>query len=322
MPKVKSKKSVQKTATKAKKKVANKSSRAGRALTAERSWVPTESRFMGIMRRVGVAGGLGIGFVALIAVGMLWASGVFGRFSEDVVRNTQSFTARTMISAGFDIRKITVVGRDRTASQAITNALGPVLGSSLMHFDPHSARARVEQLGWVRSVAVSRIWPNQINVSIREREPAALWQINGSFRLIDQEGAIIREVGTLEYPNLPFIVGEEAPEMAADLMDVLGEVEVFDDRVAALMRVKGRRWTLRLNLPGEKTMDIKLPENDYQQAVRDLAVLHDAVGVLDRDFEYIDLRDPERAFFLCHGAKSKKGPPLNVLSGDFSCASQ
>ncbi len=268
-----------------------------------------------LLRRAGMAGGAGLVTALLVAIVVLWASGVIGRVAEDASRGAGQQVARIMISAGFDVRRVTIVGRDKTSRYAITNALGPVDGTSLMHFDPHEARARIEQIGWVRSAAVSRLWPNQINVSIRERVPAALWQVSGSLRLVDHAGAVIREIGAYEYTDLPLIVGAGAPEAAASILASLAEVKVFDGRVAALVRVSDRRWNLRLG----NEMDIKLPETGYAQAVEDLAVLHEAVGVLDRNFEYIDLRDPERAFFRCHGAAQSSQPRLSVLSRDYTC---
>jgi len=317
MPTVNKKKPAKKTVAK---KTSVKKNSSSKKLVAERSWVPRQSSFAQILQRVGLAGGVGIGLVLMIGFVMLWASGVFGRLGEEIANDTRTRIANMAIGAGFEVRQVRIIGRDRTSFADITNALGPVNGTSILHFNPDSARARIEELGWVRSAAVSRLWPNDINISIRERQPAALWQVNGAFRLVDQVGAVIREAGSFEYPGLPYIVGAGAPEVASEILQVLDEVNIFDTRIAAIMRVSNRRWTLRLNSQQGATMDIKLPEVEFQDALRDLAVLHEAVSVLDRDFEYIDLRDPERAFFLCRGAKDQKGPPLNVLSGDFSCA--
>lgn len=291
---------------------------APKKLRAKKKATPAPASYGHTMvQRVGMAGGAGLVAVLLIGAALLWSGGVIGRIGEDVTRSAGQSTARAMIAAGFDIRRITVVGRDKTSHYAIENALGPVTGMSLMHFSPDEARARIEQIGWVRSAAVSRLWPNQINISIRERTPAALWQVAGSLRLVDHGGAIIREIGAYEYTDLPMIVGVGAPEAAAGILAVLDEVGLFDGRITALVRVSDRRWNLRLG----NEMDVKLPETGYGQAVRDLAVLHEAVGVLERNFEYIDLRDPERAFFHCHGAAQSDNPPLNVLSGEFYCDS-
>lgn len=293
-----------------KKKAATKKTK--RKTTAKSSQVAFTDN---LLQRIGMAGGAGIAVVAVLTFVVLWASGVIGRVAEDTTRSAGKVMAQSMVSAGFDIRKITIVGRDKTSQYAIKNALGPVDGTSLMHFNPNTARARIEQIGWIRSAAVSRLWPNQINISIREREPAALWQVAGSLRLVDHDGAIIREIGAYEYTDLPLIVGAGAPEAAAGILNILEEIDIFDGRIAALVRVSDRRWNLRL----ANDMDIKLPETQYDKAIRDLAVLQEAVGVLDREFEYIDLRDPERAFFRCQGAAKTDQPSLNVLSREFTC---
>jgi len=243
-------------------------------------------RIGAVSQNYALAGVAGVAVLLAIGAGVFWAGGYFGLIGEKV----GDALDRGAVAAGFEIRRVTLKGRTQTANDEIEDALGPVIGASLLHFDVHSARARIEELGWVRAAAVSRLLPDTVQISIREREPSAVWQVSGALQLIDESGAMIKEIGTYEYSNLPLIVGAGAPEAAAGVLKALRAHPELKDMTAALVRVSERRWNMRLR----NGLDVKLPETGYAQALDELSALQSAHGTLDQNLEYIDLRDPER----------------------------
>lgn len=288
MSKVKKRKSGKSTRKAASRKTRRRSVKNKRAPRKSFAEAVSESS-----RRLAFAATAGFAVIAVAIVAVLWASGYFGLMAERAGRAVSAGVA----SAGFEIRRVTVKGRGQTPTDDLQDALGPVMGDSLLHFDPYRARARIEELGWVRSAAVSRLWPDTVQVSIREREPAAVWQLSGALYLVDQEGAVIREIGAYEYSQLPLIVGAGAPEAASGLLLALRETPGISEKLAALVRVSGRRWNLRF----QTGLDVKLPETGFEEAIRDLAALDAAHGTLDQPLEYIDFRDSERVIFRRRG---------------------
>lgn len=277
-----------------------------------------------IMARVGRLGAVVFGAAVLLIVGVLWVGGYIGQFFDATARAADRQIASVMVGAGFEIEDVTVVGRQNTSLDSLHNAIGPVVGTSLLHFDPYAARARVEEIGWVRAVSISRLWPGRINVSIREREPAAVWQMAGTLRLVDADGVVIREIGTLEYSGLPHIVGIGAPAAAAEILGVLRSLPTLQARTTSLVRASNRRWDLHVD--GHTI--VRLPEFDFADAVRELAVLDETVGVLDHAFEYIDFRDAERVYFKCQATRLEPPGPddrkgsltvTDLLEDGFSC---
>lgn len=231
----------------------------------------------------GIAGSIVIlGLVALV----LWAGGYFAMVGRGVDRAAN----RAAIAAGLEVKRVLLRGAHQTAHEEISEALGPVLGASIIHLSLDEARARIEELGWVRSAAVTRLLPDTISISVREREPAAVWQLRGVLYLIDDSGAIIREVDAGEYANRPLIVGAGAPEAAGGILKALAGKEELKKRIYALVRVGERRWDMRLH----NEIEIKLPEENFESALSDLELLQAAQQTLDQPIKYIDLRDPER----------------------------
>jgi len=253
-----------------------------------------------LLERYTVAGAAGL-IVMLGLVGVvLWAGGYFAMAGRSVDRAVQS----AAVGAGLEIRRVLLRGAHQTAHQEVMDAIGPVVGESIMRLSLDEARVRIEQLGWVRSASVTRLLPDTISIAIREREPAAVWQINGDLNLIDDSGALIREVGAYEYSNLPLIVGSGAPEAAAGILQAIGVQPELQKRVYALVRVGERRWDMRLR----NEIKVKLPEENYKRAIDDLALLQAAQSTLDQPLEYIDLRDPERMVIR------KRGEPETALN--------
>ncbi|MEM9704876.1 MAG: cell division protein FtsQ/DivIB [Pseudomonadota bacterium] len=237
-------------------------------------------------QRLATAATAGSVILVLTALIILWAGGYVGVVVENIDRSAKG----ALVAVGAEIEKIDVRGARETTLAEVTDAVGPILGESLLHLNLDAARARIENLGWVRSAAVTRLWPNTVNVSIRERRPAAVWQLAGSLYLIDEAGAIIREVSLYEYAQLPMIVGAGAPEAASTLLAALRSTPVVGDRTTALVRVGRRRWDLQL----KNKVEVRLPERDVEDALDALSIMHRAHGTLDRDLEYIDLRDPTK----------------------------
>ncbi|MBB5519258.1 cell division protein FtsQ/DivIB [Amphiplicatus metriothermophilus] len=244
------------------------------------------SRLAGASRNYLLAGAAGACVILVGAGIMLWSGGYVGLLGERIDRALRE----SATAAGFEIRRVTLKGRRETANDELEAALGPALGKSILHFDIEAARARIEELGWVRAAAVSRLLPDTVHVSIRERAPAAVWQLSGRLYLIDDRGVVIRPVSGGAYPHLPFIVGAGAPEAAAGVLQALAGHEALRAQTLALVRVSERRWDVKLR---NETV-VMLPEENFARALDEVAALHAANGLLDQPLEYVDLRDPER----------------------------
>lgn len=282
---------------KVKKKTARRTKRKTKQAKKGPGFLEAVAGFWGRFSRAALAG---ITVVFLIAAALLWSGGYLGLAGEKLGRMADA----SAVSAGFEVKRITVKGLDKASEADLLSAIGPVIGTSLLHFDPFGARARVEEMGWVRVAAVSRLLPDTVHVSVREREPAAVWQLSGALYLIDPAGAVIREINAYEYAHLPLIVGAGAPGAASGILQSLRDEPALWSRASALIRVSDRRWNMRT----ENGIDIKFPEQNYQEAVRYLAKLQESLQLLDEDLEYIDLRNPENFVYRRKASVEEKIP--------------
>ena len=125
---------------------------------------------------------------------------------------------------------------------------------------------------------------------LEERSPLALWQKEGAFTLIDDAGEIIPGAPAGRFADLLVVIGDDAPDHAAGLLEFLGREPMLMNRVRAAVRVGGRRWNLVL----DNGIDIQLPEEGPSVAWERLAEYEKSHSVLDKDIQAVDLRLPDR----------------------------
>ncbi|MCH8188748.1 MAG: FtsQ-type POTRA domain-containing protein [Proteobacteria bacterium] len=195
-----------------------------------------------------------------------------------------------MISAGLTVREVKLTGRTWANQSDIVAALGLYADQTIFDIDLKGARARLEAMGWIESARVSRRLPSTLEVHIVEREPFALWQVRRRLVLIDRAGETILRKGLGRFTYLPVVVGEDAPDFAAELIDTLSGQPELLERVDAATRVGLRRWNLRF----DNGVDVYLPEDGVAEAWRRLGALQDEQGILDREVAVIDLRLTDR----------------------------
>lgn len=196
----------------------------------------------------------------------------------------------TGVSLGFAVNEILVMGRKEISEDELLSHLGIRAGTPIFAVDLEGAQHLLHQINWVEEVRVSRRLPDKIIVSIKEREPAALWQFKKKISLIDSKGVAIRDHDLDAYAQLPLVVGEDAPSHVNELVRLMTAEPALADMMTSAIRVGKRRWDLRL----KNGITIRLPEKNVELALSRLIKSAREDGLLDKDIAVIDLRLPEK----------------------------
>lgn len=245
---------------------------------------PRRRRVVPLWRtRTGRAVALVLGLAAIVGLPWwAWQSGT----AEAVAESARNAAIGMTADLGLTIDEVYVVGRRETRRTDVLSALGVSRGSPILALDLGAARDRLMALPWVREASVERLLPDTVVVRISERQALALWQNRGAFAVIDHSGAVVEGGDPARFAHLLRVVGEDAPPHAAALIAVLEGQPELRRRVAAAVRVGGRRWNVRL----AGGIDVRLPEHDAAQAWTRLAGYERAHQVLKRDIKVLDLR--------------------------------
>ena len=90
-----------------------------------------------------------------------------------------------------EIRKISVSGIRRISENEILAHAGYGPGMSVLSVDLDEMRRAIEDVLWVRHARVQRVWPDEIVISVVEREPITLARIDGEIYQVDIEGVVL-----------------------------------------------------------------------------------------------------------------------------------
>jgi cell division protein FtsQ len=148
----------------------------------------------------------------------------------------------------FRIHEIEISGCVVTNPKALRKFANISYAVNMLTIDPKDMQERLENHPWVRQAEVRRIWPDGLNVSIREHRPQALVVQNdgNGFSYFDNKGTIFTEVVPGQDLDFPVITGLGAFETEL-------EKEKFLDAATSFLRLAGRN---NPNLPAQNVSEI------------------------------------------------------------------
>ncbi len=187
--------------------------------------------------------------------------------------------------ANLGIDQVEVVGHRSTSQSDIFDAVDLTGIRTFLRFDAAAATARIEQLPWVDTVALTPLPPNRLVVHITERRPFAIWEQGAHDTLIDETGRRLAMIARGKVGDLPRLAGAQAPEDAKRLLDRIASFPEIAARFEKAERIAGRRW--RLILRDGPT--VELPAEADAAALAMLVEPRAGGRLLDVDAAIIDL---------------------------------
>jgi cell division protein FtsQ len=193
-------------------------------------------------------------------------------------------------AVGFRITTVAINGRKQLTQDEVL-AIGGVNGrSSLLFLDAARVRDRLNANPWIAEATVLKLYPGQLQINLVERTAFALWQQDGRVSVISDDGTVLEPYMAHRFMSLPLVVGKGAATHARDFLALLDRYPQVRDATRAAVFVGERRWNLRL----KDGIDIRLPENDADDALAELSRLDKEDHLFSRDIVAVDLRLPDR----------------------------
>jgi len=227
---------------------------------------------------------------AKLCIGFLLATGATGVVMGG---HTQAVGAAFTAWTGLVIERVEIRGQSETSEVDVLAQLALGDSPSIVTFDVASARQRIATLPWVDEVTLRKVYPNRLQIEIAERKPYAVWQLEGGFSLIEEDGHVISGQVDARHAALPRVVGAGAAERVGEFVALMDEFPSLKPRVKAGILVSGRRWNVVL----DNGVELMLPEEDPADALIQAVALDDGHGVFSREIAAIDMRLPNRLVF-------------------------
>ena len=160
--------------------------------------------------------------------------------------------------AGFTVEDIEIVGTRRVDQMKVYDIILDRAQGPIMLVDIEAIRKDLISYGWIKDVRISRQLPTKLFVEIIERKPVAVWQHDGRYKLLDDEGKVLESVTEAQIGNLPVVNGANANGQLMALGTLLDNAQSLKSQIAGATWVGNRRWDLRFR-SGET---LALPEGD------------------------------------------------------------
>lgn len=226
-----------------------------------------------------------------IGAGLLAIAGLAAH-ATGVTAKVHEEWAQAVGRAGFQVKKVEVVGADRIDRLKVYDIALAQKDRSMAAVDIDDLRHDLMRYGWIKDARVSRRLPDTLVVDIVERTPAAIWQHNNRLSLIDEKGVVLEPVTVATMPDLPLVIGPRANQRSQDLDRLLAEASSLKELLAGATWVGDRRWDLRFR-SGE-TLSLPEGEADAKLALAKFAHMDGANRLLGRGILRFDMRDPNR----------------------------
>ncbi len=196
------------------------------------------------------------------------------------------------------IKKVVVQGNYHTAREEIVRQLNLEPGMLLFDVDLVDKQAAVASLPYVKTAQLSRQWPDRLLVSVTERVPVAIVNLEKLY-YVDADGQIFKRIEPGEEIDLPVFTGlsvaqlQKNPEQGRALLNLglkllacwqgndayrrEGMAEINLDNLFGLTVFTRRHiWQLRLGLE-----DFRLKLNHWQKVLKYLGKEAELVSGFD-----------------------------------------
>jgi len=232
---------------------------------------------------------------ALLVIEVLLFGAVMGGFGYFFVKYAQG-------SGDFRVRKVAIHGLAYLDEKTILAASGITADGNVFAFDEAAVSGRIEALPYVESCEVSRVFPDTVSITVRERVPAASLHVGRHAYEIDRKGVVLREYAANEMPMDPFItqapgvefakpgdiVAEPALQTALAIWDRMNAGALKQDlRVSELAALRGD--DVRMYCAGVD-YEIRWGNEDVDAMAQRLEVLWNKFDGTLPCTEYVDLR--------------------------------
>jgi cell division protein FtsQ len=253
-------------------------------------WQRLVRRWNGPLDDLQVPRGIGAAGAALLLLASVSYGVVRGEHQQELSANMQDLCDGLANVAGFRISEIALSGDHVLGRKQVLDIAGITERSSLLFLDARQVRARLMANPWVADATVLKLYPSRLTISIKEREPFALWQKDGQVSIVSADGIVLQSGVPQAFAGLPLVVGEGAERQAPAMLALVARYPVIARQVEASVLVAERRWNLHL----KSGLEVLLPESEPERALRRLVDLDRTKKLLSRDIVAVDMRLSDR----------------------------
>ncbi|MFV2038311.1 MAG: cell division protein FtsQ/DivIB [Paracoccaceae bacterium] len=251
--------------------------------------------------------------VLLIALSFVWYFQDTARrdaLTENIAEIRRSIEERPE----FMVNLMAIDGASDSVADDIREVVPVDFPVSSFDLDLDGMQARILELDPVARADIRIRQGGVLQVTITERQPAAVWRFGRNIELLDAQGYRVAVIKSrLKRADLPLLAGTGAQNAVPEALEILATAAPIRERVRGLIRVGERRWDMML----DRNQRIMLPETRPIDALEKVLELHRLENLLARDISVVDMRQPQRVTLrLAPGALAERADPSDANFGE------
>jgi cell division septal protein FtsQ len=221
---------------------------------------------------------------------------------------------RTQSDGRFAIRSVAIAGAVNTTAASLGSVEQRLLGSNLFQLDIESVRAQMIELPWVSSVAIEKKIPDELSITIFERQPVALAASDEQFHYVDQSGRrfalLSPAVGAIDLPIVRGAADEQAVLSAVNFLQELGRLEPeLYSRVAEITPLVPYGFEI---FDRDLSTRVLLGSVDHSEQWKSVYRIAERESLERGALEYADLRFERRVVLMPYEKEAARPAPQRV----------
>jgi cell division protein FtsQ len=204
-----------------------------------------------------------------------------------IVAGVSAFVIWSRQPGQFPLRKIEIRSELKHVKESdIKSVAQPFLEQGFFGLNVVSLQGQLNQLPWVESVDIRRMWPDRLFVSVRERIGQARWGEEG---ILSTEGVVFYPLAESRSMRLPRFIGPEgrAKEMLEKHLSLLEFLAPAGLAIQDLQLSPQGNWRVLL----DNNMTIILGNGGFNESMsRFMLAYQNSLQAQSQRIAYIDLR--------------------------------
>jgi len=198
----------------------------------------------------------------------------------------------------FDINKINTIGIKHLSTEELNTWAGAIIGNNIFLLDLSKFSKKLAAHPWIHSASVRRVFPQGINIEIKERTPFARIKL-GKFYIMDNYGILLGSE-TSNLTKLPLITGITAknPTPGNNVADeeIIRGLKAMHNLNLLPMFKKNPIERVHINsksritfLTKNQNIRVYMRPGMVQQSLKNLILVIDTIEKNEPNLKYIDL---------------------------------
>lgn len=232
-----------------------------------------------------------IGIFALSIVSLIFIKIFKPDFLEKSYQKIRAKFFSKLISAYSHPAQINISGNSRVTNEQIIEVVNQAdLGDSEMAMQNLIDQIKTN-LPWITKIVITRNLPGDLNITVSEFVPFAIWHSEDQKYLIDRDGNVVPYEDSEEFSSMMILSGKGANTNVRSLFNILVIDPDLSKNVYSATWVGNRRWDIRF----DSGLLVKLPEKSIAEAWQKLIKINNLPGSLN-GLKIIDLRVSDKIY--------------------------